>query len=116
MKIAVASEGLEVSKHFGKCSNYNCYTIANGQIVACQNMDNPARSCSQVAPLFSELDITVMMAGKISAKTKAEFEKHGIEVITGVEGMARKAVESYLDGRLAVRDRLCEEEPHCPAD
>lgn len=111
MKIAVASEGLEVSRHFGRCSNYNCYTVENGEIVGWQNMSNPASSCSQVAPLFSELDITVMMAGKISAKTKAEFEKHGVTVITGVEGNAKHAVELFLHGMLDTQDQLCQGHP-----
>lgn len=113
MKIAVASEGLEVSKHFGRCSNYNCYTVEDGEIVACQNMDNPAGSCSQVAPLFCELDISVMMAGKISTKAKSEFETHGIVVVTGVEGNARRAVELYLEGNLDSTERLCAQAGSC---
>lgn len=113
MKIAVASEGLEVSRHFGRCSNYNCYTVEHGEIVGCQNMDNPAGPCSRVAPLFCELDISVMMAGKISAKAKAEFEQHGIVVVTGIEGNARRAVESYLDGTLSAGEIVCANESSC---
>ena len=36
MRIAVASEGLDVSSHFGCCTNFNFYKVENGDnIVWC---------------------------------------------------------------------------------
>ena len=41
MRIAVASNGLDVSTHGGRCTDYTCYTVTRGVIAQCQNFPNP---------------------------------------------------------------------------
>ncbi len=38
MRIAVASEGLDVSSHFGCCTNFNFYQVENGELVDSRNL------------------------------------------------------------------------------
>ena len=38
MRIAVASEGLEVAPRFRQCASYMCYRVERGIIVECQNL------------------------------------------------------------------------------
>ena len=41
MKIAVASEGKNVTEHFGHCINFNIYDAENGEIVKGESVPNP---------------------------------------------------------------------------
>ena len=38
MRIAVASEGLDVSKHFSSCTNFNFYKVENNELVDSRNL------------------------------------------------------------------------------
>ncbi|MEG2628985.1 MAG: NifB/NifX family molybdenum-iron cluster-binding protein [Raoultibacter sp.] len=107
MKIAVASEGLDVSQHFGHCSNYNYFTVANGAVVDCQNMPSPGHLCDSMAPLMKELDVGALITGGIGAGAKSAFDAHNIPVVTGASGNARQAVEDYLSGQLTSSSRFC---------
>ena len=94
MIIAIASDGLNVSCHFGRCSSYSCYTVEDGAVVAFQNMPNLSRPCSEMAPLLRELSVDVL-------------DRAGITVVTGAEGTVRDALEDYLEGRLDSTDAVC---------
>ena len=54
MRIAVASEGLNVSPSFGQCSSFTCYTIDRGMIVECQNTPNPRLPLRQLASMLGK--------------------------------------------------------------
>ncbi|MEG0072677.1 MAG: NifB/NifX family molybdenum-iron cluster-binding protein [Raoultibacter sp.] len=107
MKIAVASEGLDVSHHFGHCLNYNYFTVADGAVVDCQNMPSPGHLCGSMAPLMKELEVGALITGGIGAGAKNAFDAHGITVITGASGNARQAVEDYLSGELSSSEATC---------
>ncbi|MEG0070315.1 MAG: NifB/NifX family molybdenum-iron cluster-binding protein [Raoultibacter sp.] len=96
MRIAVASDGLDISQHFGHCDNYNYYTVSDGVIVDCQNMPSLGHLYGSMAPLMKDLDVGVLITGGIGASAKDAFDAHGIEVVTGATGTARQAVENYL--------------------
>ena len=40
MRIAVASQGLDVASKVLRCASYMCYRVDRGMIVDCQNMPN----------------------------------------------------------------------------
>lgn len=107
MRIAVASEGLDVSPHFGHCANYNYFTIEDGMIVEGQNLPSAGGQCGSAASLMRELDVDVVVTGGIGEKAKEALERHGIEVIAGVTGEARGAVLDYLSGTLRQPEALC---------
>lgn len=107
MIIAIASDGLDVSRHFGRCSSYGCYTVEDGAVVGFQNMPNLSRPCSEMAPLLREVDVDVLIAGNIGAAAKEAFDRAGIEVVTGASGSVRDALEAYLDGELDSDGEVC---------
>ena len=107
MIIAIASDGLDVSRHFGRCSSYSCYTVEDGSVVGFQNMPNLSRPCSEMAPLLREVDVDVLIAGNIGASAKEAFDHAGIAVVTGASGPVREALEAYLDGDLDSNGEVC---------
>ncbi len=107
MIIAIASDGLDVSRHFGRCSSYSCYTVEDGSIVGFQNMPNLSRPCAEMAPLLRELDVDVLIVGAIGASAKGYFDREGIKVVTGASGSVRSVVDAYLTGNLDSTDSVC---------
>lgn len=96
MRIAVASEGLSVSRYFGHCTSFTCYKIECGIIVECQNMPNPHQTPARLASVLSELDVTAVIAGIIERDTVEALEAADIEVVANQKGSARDAAEAYL--------------------
>ena len=111
MRIAVASEGLEVAPVFGRCSSLTCYRVERGVIVECQNTPaNPLLSASHLASLMRELDVRVLIAGTIERDAAEALRAADIEVIPNKDGTARHAAEDYLAHTLIGADEADEEE------
>lgn len=107
MRIAVASEGLEVSQNFARCTSYMCYTVSRGVIVECQNTPNPNLPLDKLVPLLRDVGVNVLLVGAIDYETANVFCCADIEVIAGVKGSAREAVKAYLTNTLTGVDELC---------
>lgn len=96
MRIAVASEGLEVSPYFRHCASFTCYKIERGIIVECQNMPNPHQSVEQLVSMLSELEVHALITGVIECATVDALHAVDIEVAANRSGSAREAAEQYL--------------------
>lgn len=119
MRIAVASEGLDVAPNFGTCSSFTFYTVDRGIIVECQNMPNPGLPGPQIAPLLLDLDVRVLIVFAIDFDTATAFCDADIEVVAKASGSARAVAEAYLSRTLSGTDDLChtqwdfEDSPDC---
>ena len=100
MRIAVASQGLDVASKVLRCASYMCYRVDRGMIVDCQNMPNLSLPPAQLATLMKDLGVTVMLAQTV--------EQAGIEVEAGSTGTASGAARTYLAHTLAGRDEELE--------
>ena len=61
MRIAVASEGLEVAPRFRQCASYMCYRVERGIIVECQNLPNPGLAAPKLVALLVEMGVDTLM-------------------------------------------------------
>lgn len=109
MRIAVASEGLDVSPRFGRCASFTCYTIEYGIITECQNMPNLFQGARQAAAALRELRVSVLIASAMDRDERAAMNEFGIEVEPGRSGSARAAAEAYLALTLAGDDECLDE-------
>ena len=96
MRIAVASDGLDVSKHGSRCASYTCYTVDRGIITACQNTPNPCLALPLNANYLQRLGVDVYIARKVEPQLRELLEDLGIDVIEGARGSTRDAAEAYL--------------------
>lgn len=108
MRIAVASQGLDVASKVLRCASYMCYRVDRGMIVDCQNMPNLSLPPAQLATLMKDLGVTVMLAQTVEPSARAALEQAGIEVETGSTGTASRAARTYLAHTLAGRDEELE--------
>lgn len=96
MRIAVASEGLDVSSHFSCCTNFNYYKIENGEMVDSRNLPSQGHLCGSQANFLRQIDVKILICGAISKKEIESMENAGIKVVAGASGRAFEVVEEYL--------------------
>ncbi len=98
MRIAVASEGLDVSNHFGCCTNFNYYKVIDNQLVDSRNLPSHGHLCGSQATFLRQIEVRVLLCGTISQNDIESMNKAGITVVSGASGNALQAVEEYLQG------------------
>lgn len=96
MRIAVASQGLDVSPHFGSCTNFNYYKVENNQLVDSRNLPSSGHLCGSQANFLRQTEVKVLLCSAISPHDKEQMERAGITVISGVSGRATEAAMAYL--------------------
>ena len=113
MKIAVCSENGEVFQHFGHTPEFLVCEVADGKIVASNIVSSGGIGHGALAGLLGENKIDLLICGGIGGGAMAALAEAGVEVVGGVSGDAKAAVESYLAGTLAPRaDFKCNHHHH----
>ena len=97
MRIAVASTGLDVSSHFGCCTNFNYYTVEHGQLVDSRNLPSTGHLCGSQANFLRQIEVKILICGAISEKDRESMSRAGIAVVTGASGRATAAAKHYLE-------------------
>ena len=85
MRIAVASEGLDVSKHFSSCINFNFYKVENNELVDSRNLPSQEHLCGSQANFLRQIEVRVLICGTISERDIEIMNKAGITVVTGAK-------------------------------
>ena len=104
MRIAVACSGLDVSPTYAQCASFTFYTIRCGVLAECQNVPNPRLSTARLGTLFADLGVSAFIVGAIDRESRGALVSHGVEVVDGVHGPARHAVDAYLRKTLSGHD------------
>lgn len=112
MKIAVASEGAQVSGHFGHCEGFTLYDVQDGKVAGKKVIPNPGHRPGFLPVFLHEQGATVILAGGMGQGARDLFKQNATEVITGVTGEADDAVARYLSGELRPGDEPCHEHAH----
>lgn len=107
MRIAVASEGLDVAPLFRSTVSFMCYTVKRGIITECQNMPNPKLPIDELVELFEELEIDVVIVGRIEYEFANRLCRAGIEVVAGACGNAADVARGYLTKTLTGVEEVC---------
>ena len=107
IKIAVASDGNQVTGHFGHCQYFNLFEAEEGQIVNSQSMANPGHRPGFLPNFLHEQGVNVIISGGMGGAAADIFNSHGIEVVVGAQGDAQNAAEAYLRGELVSTGSVC---------
>ncbi|MCL1799615.1 MAG: hypothetical protein FWG23_07770 [Eggerthellaceae bacterium] len=109
MRIAVASEGLEVSSYFESCTNYSCFTVENGTIVDSRNLSRNALQNKEPGKVLFELGMDTVIVGCISEGSLAGLTGCGLTVFAGAMGNAQESVKAYITNTFIACDESCDE-------
>lgn len=112
VRIAVASENNKVAPHFGHCSDFNIFEVEGGRVMKCSTVPNPGHKPGFLPDYLSGLGVTVIISGGIGDSAVEMCDRKGIEVLSGVTGSARAAVERYAEGTLRSTGAVCQEHEH----
>ncbi len=112
MKIAVATNGSQVSGHFGHSESFTIYDIENGKISSQSTVPNPGHKPGFLPNFLGDMGVEVIIVGGMGASAAEIFRQRNIETILGAQGDATTAVETYLRGELHSNDAFCMEHHH----
>ncbi|MEN1758938.1 iron-sulfur cluster carrier protein MrpORP [Anoxynatronum sibiricum] len=112
MKIAVASDGTQVSGHFGHCEAFHIFETDAGKVLREERVANPGHRPGFLPQFLHEQGVNVIVSGGMGGGAVDLFRENGIEVVTGAVGEAREVVSMYLQGQLSSNGSVCHEHAH----
>jgi predicted Fe-Mo cluster-binding NifX family protein len=107
-KIALATDGLEVAQHFGRCPAYTLVDIYDHKVENKTEIPNPGHEPGFLPRFLGEKQVGCIIAGGMGPKAQDLFAEQGISTITGITGSVEDVIESYLSGNLSEGESLCE--------
>jgi len=107
MKIAISTEGGNVSAHFGRCPEFTLLEIENGQLVRRSILPNPDHQLGYLPGYLKQQGVEVVVAGGGGQRAQMLFAEQGIQFILGVSGAIDEIVGKLCRGELEGGESLC---------
>jgi predicted Fe-Mo cluster-binding NifX family protein len=115
MKIAIPTRGNTVDDHFGHCEMYTIITADDKRNITKTEILPSPQGCgckSNIATVFQQIGVKVMLAGGIGEGAINVLKSHGIDVIRGCSGEVNTLAEKYLKGTLVDSGISCSQHEH----
>ncbi len=112
MRIAVASEGKNVTEHFGHCPHFMLFDVENSSIVQTESVANPGHRPGFLPNFLADRGVNVIISGGMGGGAIDIFNQRNVEVVVGASGDAQAAVQGYLNGSLVSTGSVCHEHQH----
>ncbi len=107
MKIAISTDGENVSSHFGRCPSFTIVEIENGELLSKEVVNNPGHHPGYLPQFFSDMEVKYIIAGGVGRRATGFFNEMGIETIVGVAGRVDDVINKMLKGELKGGESLC---------
>ncbi len=107
MRIAIATDGKEVSAHFGRCPSYTLVDFENGKVINRTIVDNPGHSPGNIPQFLNEKGAKQIICGGMGFRAQGFFEEMGIETVLGIEGNVDEVIEKLEKGTLHGGKSFC---------
>ena len=108
MKVAVATNGKEVSPHFGHCLSFTIVEIEDGKVLNKEEAPNPGHQPGFLPKFLAQQGIDCIIAGGMGRNAQMLFAPNGIKVITGAYGPVDDVIKGYVEGNLVLGDNRCD--------
>ena len=108
MKIAIATDGTEVSAHFGRCQAYLVAEVRDGEVVSREVVPNPGHEPGRLPHLMQDLGVKCLIAGGRGPRARQMLADFNIEAITGAYGDLEQILARYAAGELEDMGNTCE--------
>jgi predicted Fe-Mo cluster-binding NifX family protein len=112
MKIAIATEGTNVSGHFGKCENFTIVDVENSNVKDKKVISTIGNQHGLLPSFLASHDVNVVIAGGMGEGARNNLISNNIEIISGISGNIDEAISAYLSGNLESTDAGCSGHEH----
>ena len=112
MKIALASDGNQVSGHFGHCEGFAIYEVENKEIKDQSFIENPGHKPGFLPKFLAEKEIDVIISGGMGETAQTLFSDNKIEVVVGASGNNEEVVKKFISGELKSTGSVCKDHEH----
>jgi len=100
MKIAVCTEHGDVFQHFGATPEFTVFTIDRDKITDEKAYSTNGTGHEALVDILIDLNAEILICGGIGGGARNAITSVGIELLPGVTGNAREAVEALMKGAL----------------
>ncbi len=107
MRIAISTDGDNVSAHFGRCPSFTLVDIENNKVEKKENVQNPGHQPGSIPKFLHEKGVKCIICGGMGARAVGFFEEFGIQTIVGISGKIDDVVKKLLKGALEGGESLC---------
>lgn len=107
MKIAISTDGEEVSAHFGRCPSFTLIEVEDNKIKSKEIIPNPGHHPGFLPQFFHERGIECIIAGGAGQRAHGLFTERGIKLIVGISGKVDDTIEKLLKGKLEGGENIC---------
>lgn len=112
MKIAIPTEGNNVSSHFGKCEQFTIAEVINSAVKS-RTMISTAGNQHRLLPGFlAGQGVHLVIAGGMGDGARENLISNNIEIITGASGKIDEVLELFLNGKLKSSNTGCTGHEH----
>ncbi|MBN2030225.1 dinitrogenase iron-molybdenum cofactor [bacterium] len=107
MKIAISTDGKQVSAHFGRCPTFTVLEIQDGKVIKGEEIQNPGHHPGYLPQFFHDMGVECIIAGGMGGRAAGLFDQFGIQPIVGVTGKIEEVISLILNGTLEGGESLC---------
>lgn len=107
MKIAISTDGTEVSPHFGRCPQFTIIEVQDNKLIDKKVIENPGHHPGYLPQYLGGLGVSCIVAGGMGMRAGELFKQAGIETILGVEGKIEEIVGKIVEGSLESGESIC---------
>ena len=107
MKIAIPTEGINISPHFGHCSSFTIAEIEGNKIVHREAVDNPGHESGSIPEFLKSLGVNTILAAGMGGKATDLFNTYGISYVLGIDGKVDDIIDSFIKGERKDGESSC---------
>ncbi len=107
MKVAISTDGSNVSAHFGRCPLFTILEIEEGHIIRREEIKNPGHHPGYLPEFLHAMGVGCIIAGGMGGRAAELFGQHDIQTIMGITGKVEDVATQLLNGTLKGGESLC---------
>ncbi|MDF2821086.1 MAG: ATPase involved in chromosome partitioning [Clostridiales bacterium] len=112
MIIAIATEGTNVSQHFGKCENFTILELENSAIKSKALINTDGNQHGLLPAFLASKNVNVVIVGGMGDGARQNLIKNKIDILSGAAGDIEEVIKGYLDGSLKFNNTGCSSHEH----
>ncbi len=107
MKIAISTDGDNVSAHFGRCPSFTIVDIDDGTVKRKEVIENPGHQPGFIPQFLHQRGVKCIVSGGMGMRARGFFDEAGIQAILGVSGKIKDVIKELQKGTLQGGESLC---------